>query len=188
MTFYPDNIPVPAERRSNRLWLRPLRATDVALDYDAVMSSREQLRRWSQTTWPADDFTLAENLKDLEEHEREHKERVAFTFTVLNPEGTRCLGCVYIMPLKVDAAQLNVKATYPTTVAFWARSSELANNLDKHLFATLRDWFATDWAFDHITFIISQQDTRQPALLSEAGLQQRLSFEIGPGRPCWLYS
>ena len=54
-------------------------------------------------------------------------------------------------------------------------------------FATLRDWFATDWPFDCLTFIVSQQETRQAALLSEAGLEQRLSFELGDGRPCWLY-
>src|SRR5436189_5938859 len=106
MEFYPANAPVPEEKRTNRLLLRPLRATVVELDYDAVMSSAEQLRRWSQSDWPADDFTLAQNLDDLQRHEREHRERVAFTFTVLNPHGTRCLCCVYITPLRHQAAQL----------------------------------------------------------------------------------
>lgn len=196
MQFYPANTPVPAETHTNRLLLRPLCATDVALDYDAVMSSREQLRRWSQTTWPSDDFTLAENLTDLQGHEREHLEGVAFTFTVLNPAGTRCLGCVYITPLEGQAAELYANATYAARVGFWVRTSEIANDpstgsgqrLDQHLLATLRDWFATDWPFDCVTYIVSQQDTRQPALLSQAGLEQRLAFEIGAGRPCWLYS
>ena len=188
MEFYPANTPVPGEKRTNKLWLRPLRATDVELDYDAVMSSREQLRRWSQTTWPADDFTLAENLEDLERHEREHHEGVAFTFTVLNPEGTRCLGCVYITPLNEEAALRYVNATYVANVGFWVRTSEIANDLDQHLLATLRRWLATDWPFEPVTFIVSQQDTRQAALLHEAGLEQRLAFELDAGRPCWLYS
>ncbi|MGB0386914.1 MAG: GNAT family N-acetyltransferase [Ardenticatenaceae bacterium] len=196
MEFYPASTSVPSEWRTNRLWLRPLRATDVALDYEAVMSSREQLRRWSQTDWPTDDFTLAQNLGDLEGHEREHEQRVAFTFTVLNPEGTRCLGCVYIIPLVAHTAHLYANATYAANVGFWVRTSEVPNHpstgsgqrLDKHLFATLRDWFATEWPFDALTFIISQQDTRQAALLSQAGLERRLTFELGDGRPCWLYS
>jgi RimJ/RimL family protein N-acetyltransferase len=104
MDFYPAGAPVPNEKRADGLLLRPLRATDVELDYDAVMSSAAQLRRWSQTAWPADDFTLAENLADLERHEREHLERTAFTFTVLNPGGTRCLGCVYLAPVRPEAA------------------------------------------------------------------------------------
>ena len=58
--FYPANAPVPDERRTDRLLLRPLRATDAALDYDAVMASPAELRAWSQSTWPADDFTLAD--------------------------------------------------------------------------------------------------------------------------------
>ena len=47
MVYYPAGAPVPGEKRTHRLLLRPLRAADVELDYDAVMSSAEQLRRWS---------------------------------------------------------------------------------------------------------------------------------------------
>src|SRR5262245_53792786 len=146
MEFYPANIPAPEERRTNRLLLRPLRATDVELDYEAVMSSAEQLRRWSQSDWPTDDFTLTQNLDDLQEHEREHDQREAFTFTVMNPPGTSCLGCVYIMPLRPEVTQVCPGAAYPANVGFWVRTSELTNELDKHLFATLRDWFKTEWA------------------------------------------
>lgn len=188
MQFYPLNTPVPAEKRSNRLWLRPLRATDVELDYDAVMSSREQLRRWSQTTWPADEFTLAENLEDLEGHEQEHHEHVAFTFTVLNPAGTHCLGCVYITPLGDYAEALYANATYAARVGFWVRTSELANNLDEHLLALLRGWFAAEWPFDLVTFVVSQQNTQQITLFTEACLKQQLAFEFRAGRPCWLYA
>src|SRR5262249_22189853 len=152
MEFCPASALVPEETRTNRLFLRPLRATDVELDYNAVMSSAEQLRRWSQSDWPSDDFTLAQNLDDLQRHEREHGTREAFTFTVLNPQATRCLGCVYITPVVPQAAHLCAGATYAANVGFWVRTSELANDLDKHLFATLREWFSTAWAFDAIVF------------------------------------
>lgn len=190
MEFYPANSSVPSEKRTSRLLLRPLRATDVEIDYEAVMSSREQLRRWSQTTWPTDDFTLAENLADLQRHEREHEQREAFTFTVLNPEGTICLGCVYIIPLRADMEQVCAEARYTARVGFWVRTSEIANDLDRHLLDTLRDWFTTRsaWRFDCVMFIVSQQDARQAAILSEAGLTQRLSFNHqSDKRPCWLY-
>src|SRR5262245_60678886 len=47
----PLHAPVspPDGTRTGRVLLRPLRATDVDRDYDAVMASREQLRRWGQT-------------------------------------------------------------------------------------------------------------------------------------------
>lgn len=188
MEFYPLSILVPEEKRTNRLLLRPLRAIDVELDYDAVMSSTEQLRRWSQRGWPADGFTLAENLEDLQRHEREHLEREAFTFTVLNPNGTRCLGCVYIEPLWPQTTQLCAGAAYAADVGFWVRTSELDNDLDKHLLATLRDWFKTEWAFDCILYTISQQEARQATLLSETGLERRLAFTLADGRTRWVFS
>src|SRR2546422_5475768 len=110
--FYPPDAVVPAARRTERLFLRPLRATDVERDYDAVMSSAEMLRRWSQSGWPADDFTLAQNRDDLRRHEREHDQRQAFTFTVLDPAGTRCLGCVYLTPLPPPARHMYAGAAH----------------------------------------------------------------------------
>jgi len=186
MTFYPENTHIPKEKRTHRLLLRPLLATDVKLDYDAVMESKEQLRRWSQGSWPTDDFTLAENQVDLERHELEHKERKAFTFTVLNPEETNCLGCVYIEPLPSNATQFCADASYPTNVAFWVRSSELVNDLDKHLFAMLREWLASEWAFDCFVFMVSQQEVRQIALLDETDLK-RAALTLPDGRTCWVY-
>jgi hypothetical protein len=187
MPFYPPDAVVPEERRTARLWLRPLRASDVALDYDAVMGSAEQLRRWSQSSWPADDFTLEENLVDLQRHQREHLERVAFTYTVLNPEGDRCLGCVYIMPPRPAIADLDTGAAYPADVAFWARTSELAGDLDRHLLAAQREWFRDEWAFDRVLWRIGRQETRQAEIMRDAGLEQLLDYVLPDGRPCLLF-
>jgi RimJ/RimL family protein N-acetyltransferase len=187
MEFYPVGTPVPEEKRTGRLCLRPLRATDVELDYEAVMSSAEMLRRWSQSDWPTDDFTLAQNLADLQRHEREHIERKAFTFTVLDPRGTQCLGCVYIGPLRSEEILLCKDAAYAADVGFWVRTSELINALDQHLAATVRDWFQAEWAFDCIVFTVGQQDTHQAALLEAAGLEQRLAYTSSDGRPWWVF-
>lgn len=147
------------------------------------MSSAEMLRRWSQSDWPADEFTLAQNLADLQRHEREHIERKAFTFTVLNPQGTQCLGCVYIVPVRPEETQLCKDAAYAADVGFWVRESELASAHDRHLLATLRDWFQAEWAFDRVLFTVSQQETRQATLLEAVGLEQRLTYTSWDGRP-----
>src|SRR5215472_8954985 len=97
--FYPSDASVPEMLRTDEFLLRPLRASDVALDYDAVISSREQLLLKSGGTWPREGFTLEENLADLEEHERDFQQRAGFIYTVMNPTETECLGCVYIYPL-----------------------------------------------------------------------------------------
>jgi len=184
--FFPEDALVPEEKRAPRLLLRPLRATDVELDYDAVMSSAEELRRWSGSEWPADGFTLAENLADLERHEREHNERKAFTFTVLGPEGTRCLGCVHVVPVWPEAARLCEGAAHAAAVGFWVRTSEVAGDLDRHLFAALCEWFKSEWAFDCNLFTNHSQETRQAALFAGAGLE-RLVLTWPDGRSGWAF-
>jgi hypothetical protein len=187
MEFYPANTLVPQEKRTDRLWLRPLRATDVELDYEAVISSAEMLHRWCQGEWPAANFTLAENLADLKWHELEHIERKAFTFTVLNPQGTRCLGCVYIVPIRPEEVPFCKDAVYAADVGFWVRESELADALDQHLLTTIRDWFRAEWVFDSVLFTICQQEIRQAALFVSAGLERRLACTLPDGRPCWVF-
>ncbi|GAB4236818.1 MAG: hypothetical protein Kow00121_64030 [Elainellaceae cyanobacterium] len=187
MKFYPATAPVPQETRTNRLLLRPLRVTDVEPDYDAVMSSSQQLRCWNQSEWPADDFTLAQNRDDLQRHEREHGQRIEFTFTVLDPIATRCLGCVYIVPLWSEAAYLCPSAAYAAGVRFWVRTSEIATDLDKHLLDTLRNWFVTEWPFECVVFATSPQDARQVTLLREAGFERHTAFTLSDGLTWWAF-
>jgi len=187
MEFYPAGARVPDELRTDRLLLRPLRSTDVALDYDAVMSSAAELRRWSQTAWPADDFTLAENLADLERHEREHLAREAFTFTVLDREATRCLGCVYIKPPPAGTGPLPDAGGFVAVVGFWVRASEIASHLDAHLLAALRQWLGADWAFDRVLFTVAEEETRQVELMGMVGLGRRASITLQDGRRCWVF-
>lgn len=186
--FYPAGAPVPEMRQTDRLLLRPLTVADVDRDYEAVMSSTSMLRRWSQSDWPADDFTLAENRADLERHEREHRERQAFTFTVLDVQATTCLGCVYITPLRPEAAAFGAGASCAANVAFWVRAVEVARDLDRHLLAVLRDWLRTDWAFDRIVFTIGAAEERQAALLVEAGLEMRQALRLSDGRDCRVFA
>lgn len=188
MGFLPTGAAVPGEKRTPRLLLRPLRAADVELDYDAVMSSRELLRNWSQSGWPAEGFTLAENLADLERHEREHLERVAFTFTVLDPAAAVCLGCVYIMPFSPKVAALFTTDAPAAQVGFWVRASEVAGDLDRHLLATLREWFRGEWAFERVVFTIGVGDARQAALLGEAGLGPPGDVMLPDGRRCRAFA
>jgi hypothetical protein len=192
MLFYPQHAPVPAELRTDEFTLRPLLATDVELDYDAVMSSREMLRVWSQSDWPADDFMLQGNLQDLQGHEKDHIERKAFTFTMMNPTETECLGCVYIYSLEgllkhleASEAELAALDDYQANVSFWVRQSRLADELDRRLLAALVAWFERDWAFSRVLFDVHEQVERQALLLTEAGLEKL--YVLGEGVKYWIY-
>lgn len=186
--FYPTEAEVPAELRTDEFVLRPLQASDVELDYGAVMSSREMLRRWGGGSWPADDFTLAGNLADLQGHETEHEQRVAFTYTVMNPDETECLGCVYLMPFREMRRWMEDSGSVPegeddfTAVCrFWARQSRLADGLDGRLFEAVNKWLEERWAFKEVYFRANEYDTRQRELFTDAGLDIMYGFQI-PGR------
>lgn len=183
MVFYPSDKPVPQGLRTDEFMLRMLKATDAALDYDAVISSREQLLIRSGGDWPAEGFTLAENLADLQRHEREHRERKAFTYTVMNPSETECLGCVYINPLAPLLERLNAGAQAPSSVqesaayvSFWVRSSRLADDLDKRLLAALRAWFA-EWPFSRTVFYAGERQTRFLQIYQEAGMEATFTLQ-----------
>ena len=138
MTFYPDDAPVPAGLRSDEFLLRPLRATDVELDYEAVMATQEVLRRGSGGAWPRPDFTLEENLADLQGHEADFLARRGFTYTVMDPTESRCLGCVYAYPPADDRD--GQAGAHEAVVWFWVRPDCVADDLDRRLVAALVPW------------------------------------------------
>ncbi len=167
MTFYPDDLEVPKELKTDEFLIRPLRASDVELDYEAVMESKDMLREISQSTWPTDDFTLAENLDDLERHEKDHIDRREFTYTVMNPEETICLGCLYLRPLSQDMVQGDLE----TSVIFWIRQSRIADNLDNRFLRILLSWLESDWFFKRKVFITGANAERQAKILMDSGLK-----------------
>jgi hypothetical protein len=187
--FYPSDAPVPEMLRTDEFLLRPLRATDVQLDYDAVISSRAQLLRSSGGTWPKEGFTLEEDLADLERHEQEHRERVAFTYTVMNLTETECLGCLYMNPLErilgYDAESGAYLSDSTAYVSFWVRSTRLADHLDRRVLTALVPWFLNEWAFSHVLFFTQKSEERQIMLFEEMGL--RLLYSMRPRQPFLAY-
>ena len=173
--FYPGNAVVPETLGTEEFVVRPLRATDVELDYDAVITSRAELRLKSDGRWPREGFTLEENLADLIRHEQEHRDRVAFTYTVMNPTETECLGALYINPLKRLLQRLSVPVEHISDesayVTFWVRQSRLADELDRRLLQALITWFQEEWAFSQVAFLTKKVQARQIQLFEETGMQ-----------------
>lgn len=180
--FFPPGRDVPPGLETALFILEPLRPAHVALDYEAVMASRDQLRLWGGHDWPGDDFTLAANGADLAEHWREHQERAAFTYTVLDPARERCLGCVYIRPL----AELRAHNAYllsgvggdEALLRFWVRTDELEGELEALLLLSLHEWMARDWPFARTLFETREANARQRERFRAAGLRPVLTLML----------
>ncbi len=184
MAFNNDDFHAPEELRTDEFLLRPILESDAALDYEAVMASREYLRPWEGTGWPADDFTLEDNREDVAKLERWHAAGERFTYTVLDPTGTRCLGCVYLLPTgaplfarrQIDAIDSARWSEYDVAVNFWVRTSRLANGLDRRLLDALGPWLAQEWRIARHLILTNEQVGQQVALIESTG--RRLRFRL----------
>ena len=190
MPFENMEFNVPEGLTTDDFILRPIVAADAEMDYAAVMESRDYLQTWEQSSWPADDFTVAANREDLEKLERRHASREAFTYTVMNPTGTECLGCVYVMPSDARMfAEARITPVgnrrwddYEAAVYFWVRKSRLATEMDRLLLDALRTWLAEDWSLGGHLIVTNEQFAQQVDMFEHTDLQLRFEVEE-PDKP-----
>lgn len=142
--FVPANFQVPASLVTPEFTLKMLSVDHVVMDYDAVMTSVAHLKNvWPGGTWP-EGLTLKQNLIDLGWHEKDFQLRQSFAYTVLDPDGSKVTGCVYINPSR--------KHGHDAVVYLWVRQSELASGMEGRLYAEVRSWLKDVWPFKSPAF------------------------------------
>lgn len=189
MSFPEPRDTVPPTLSTDEFTLRPITAEDAARDFAALMDTRENLRLWSQSTWPEDDFTIEQNRADLAGMEARFGKGRAFDFTVLDPTGEECLGCVYIFSTAAKFLQ-SVTVTrlgdydwndVDGVVYFWVRGTVEDSSFDARLLATLRDWFDREWPFTSPVFVVSESFAQQIELFDGTDLRPSFEFRKGDG-------
>jgi RimJ/RimL family protein N-acetyltransferase len=192
MNFYSDRFNVPELLQTEEFMFRPLRTSDVELDFDAVVSSSSMLRSWSQSEWPRDGFTLEENLDDLQRHEQEHLDKKAFTYTIMNQEETFCLGCIYMTPLLREEQDLvkcrNIGGDdepFIASVRFWVRESQSSHDFNTEILEAIIQWLETAWYFNCVIFPVAIADSMQNSLLNEIGISLVGNIVFDPQKSCW---
>jgi hypothetical protein len=190
MSIIDSDAPIPAGLRTPEFSLRPITADDAAADYAALMETRELLRLWEQSEWPADDFTVEDNRADLVDLEQRHSERRAFTYTVVDPDGPDALGCVYIFATSalflarasVTAVGDDDWAEVDAVVYFWVRRTRMGARTDERLLTALRSWLTDEWRAAHAVYVTNEQFTEQVNLIERTDLT--LKFElVEPEKP-----
>ena len=140
----PIDFTVPLILENEEFVLKMLSVDHVVKDYEAVMTSVEQLKTaWPGGTWPHG-LTLKQNLIDLGWHEKEFQLRQSFAYTVLSTDEERVTGCVYINPSR--------KTGHDAAAYLWARHSELASGMEDRLYTAVRDWLSAVWPFQNPAF------------------------------------
>jgi hypothetical protein len=142
--FVSDDFELSAGFETPEFRVRPITVADAEKDYEAVMESIDVIHSsFLDDSWPAESFTLDQNRRDLGAKERKFERRQSFTYTVVSPDDSRVLGCVYI----------NKGINGPDAAVFmWARPSANDTGLDSRLEAAVRDWMKRDWPFEWVVF------------------------------------
>ena len=132
------------------------------IDFAAIMGSRVRLRkelRWVRG-WPRDDFTLEENRKDLERHDSEFSRGEAYAYSVLDPDGTTCIGCLYIGSWQ-----------QAVTLSFWVVDAVLERGLETRLLTAVLEWLGAQWDFDRVLVPLRAENTRCIELARKLGMR-----------------
>lgn len=132
MPFVPEDFAVPERLETPRFRLRMLSVRDLTADLDAILE--RAMPDGSLRGSPG--LTVEQNLVDLGWHQREFQLRRSFAYTVVAPDESRVLGCVYLSP----SGDADVE------VGLWVRHS-LWHELDAELERTVREWIAGQWPF-----------------------------------------
>jgi hypothetical protein len=110
-----------------------LSVDDVVKDFDAINDMVDRRGERQPPFVP----TVRDNLVDLGWHEKEFRIRRSFAYTVVAPDESQVLGCVY----------LNPSDQYDARVKMWVRRDAWEEGLDPVLEAAVREWVARDWPF-----------------------------------------
>jgi hypothetical protein len=141
---HPERVDLPTGHH-----LRPIRESDVEIDYPAVMGSRERLwvKYGAAWGWPPADMSFEADREDLARHEREIAAHETFNYAVLDHRETELLGCVYIDPPD-DASPPGTDAL----VSWWVVDDHLGGELEQALDAFVPQWLAETWGFRSVDY------------------------------------
>ncbi len=142
--FVPHDFELPSGFETAQFRVRPITIADAEKDYEAVMESIEIIHAsFLDDSWPTESFTLDENRRDLAAKEKKFARRHSFTYTVVSPDESRVLGCVYI----------NKGIRGPDAAVFmWVRRSAQNAGMDPLLEAAVRNWMERDWPFERVVY------------------------------------
>jgi hypothetical protein len=184
----PQGHRVPHELQHEGFAVRRQQPDDNARDYDAVMSSKDKLRAWSDSTWPEDDFTAEANAHDLAEHIDEHEHNLAYGYSILTPDEHAVLGSLYLLPVAplldgyhADEAARAMLARHDVRVEYWLRDGT-DPDLELALIRAVVAWVERDWWFERPVFGSRRGMHEQRGLYERAGLRPiaRLESKDGP--------
>jgi hypothetical protein len=136
---FPERVDLPTGHH-----LRPIRESDVDIDYPAVMGSRERLwaRYGEAWGWPPATISYEADKQDLAHHEAEIAAHETFNYALLDEGETELLGCVYIDPPTASSPPGS-----DAVASWWVVDELVGTDLARVLDEFTPRWLAEVWGF-----------------------------------------
>ena len=162
-------------------------------DFDAVIASREDLRIWSDSDWPQDNFTAEVNREELQFHVDDNKTHEAYGYMLYDPSRTRCYGSLYVNSTAGMADNYDfLQGTEATLQQFAARidywlSSEI-RDMHLQLSKIIYRWIRQEWGIQ-AGFTVREGAPSRIKLYESLGMQKSLALRYREtGSKMYLYS
>ena len=138
--FVPGDFQVPERLETERFVLRMLTIDDVEADFEAI--NARVLPDGTPDPWS--ETTFEQNRVDLAWHQAEFQARRSFAYTVVAPDESSVLGCVYLYP--------HAEPSIDARVLLWVRREAWERGLDERLEHAVREWLEREWPFRRVVF------------------------------------
>ena len=135
----PPDFEVPPGFAGPGFSLEPLGPHHNERDHVAWMSSNDHIRAtpgFESWAWP-EPMSLEENLSDLGGHAAHFRDRVGFTYSIV--DGGEVMGCLYIYPARDQEHDAEVRS--------WVRVSRA--NMDAVVWESVSAWLREVWPFQN---------------------------------------
>ena len=143
-----DDFNVPENIQEQTFIARKMCVSDVEIDYKAVMSSVDIIKKQMPGSWPDSDLTIEDDLIDLSWHQREFEYGSSFAYIVTDLKGEESFGCFYFFPTQHIFNQdlESIPEGSDVVIDFWVTQKKF----DDGFYDTLKEFverFIKQWPF-----------------------------------------
>ncbi|MBU0975575.1 MAG: hypothetical protein ABIE03_07090 [Patescibacteria group bacterium] len=147
----PDSFTVPIEFKSGEYLIRQIRKENNPKDFAAVIANSKLIDKirggkLCHTNWPPPDFTLDDNLKDVQSFEKQARDKTSFTYVIWDKHEESYLGCIYIFSIEKMYPELKDK--YDIDFSMWVVQDIYEAGKYPEVYKQVWEWIKNDWPFD----------------------------------------
>lgn len=151
--FIPDDFKVPDTCKTRSYIFRKFKKKDNVKDYQAVMKNADFIKKirggkLCHDDWPASDFSLEDNRKDVTSFLNNFKQRKSFAYIIWDKNESKYLGCIYLNP--IEKFYIEYQDKYDVDFSMWVTKDVYKRGLYTDIYQVVYDWLREDWPFKRI--------------------------------------